>query len=67
MTDKELLEKAEKLGIDPCRYCVYDSECAHGVTNGGGEPHFPPCADKSMDKLVNIDALAEIIEESEGE
>ncbi len=70
MSDDEKLAKWIEThdGDDYCRYCIYDSDCAHEVRCYGGPTIEPPCCDKEIEELLDTEAiLADITEETESE
>lgn len=76
MVEKEILkmndvlkEKLKRITNDNsdmvCEFCKYDLDCSHGVTNCGGEPSYPPCADGNVEEYIDFDLVEEYKEEEE--
>lgn len=68
MNDKEKLKKwlEEHDGEDYCHYCIYDSDCPHGVTCYGGPTIEPYCCGREPEDYLDTDSILSDME-SEGE
>ncbi len=54
-------------GDDWCRYCIFNDDCARGVTGGPDGPIFPPCADGDyLENCLDTDALMEDLGNEDG-
>ena len=64
LTFNELLDKAEKLDIDPCLYCIYSHKCnGSSINNYGRGPVESPCVSHDIENWVDEDRLRECIED----
>lgn len=63
LTVDELLDIADKMGIDQCRYCAYRHDCNHcAINNYGKGPVESPCT-SDPDLWVDEDDLREILQQ----
>lgn len=67
MTDEERLKKwlEEHDGEDYCSYCIYDSDCSHGVVCYGGPTIEPPCYGADPEQYLDTEAILEDMEAEE--
>ena len=47
---------------DMCPYCIYNDDCPHGMVCYGGPPIEPFCCGHDYEDYLDLDALAEDIE-----
>ena len=67
MNDEEKLKKwlEEHDGEDYCPYCIYDSDCPHGMVCYGGPPIEPYCYGADPEQFLDTEAILDDIENEE--
>lgn len=67
MSDEERLQKwlEEHDGEDLCHYCIYDSDCPHGIRCYGGPPIEPYCCSRDPEEYLDTESILENIESGE--
>lgn len=46
-----------------CGYCIWDSDCPHGMTCYGGQPIEPHCFGRDPEDFLDLEAIESDLEE----
>lgn len=67
MSDNERLKKwlEEHDGEDYCHYCIYDSDCPHGVACYDGPTIEPPCCNYEPEEYLDAESILDDIRSEE--